>query len=260
MRRSNIFWGAVLILFGFLFLLQNQGIIGNAFEFIWPLALILVGGWIVLGVFWKPTLGAAESFSIPLGAARRVRYKFSHGAATIHIGGGAPAGQAITGSDAVGMNRRSHSDGDRLDIRVEAGPSFIPFIGPADGAWRYQLTQAVPVSLTIEAGASTFEVDLKEVLASDIELKVGASTINMTLPAHGVSRVEIEGGAATFNLRVPDGTAARVSTHEGFTSLNVDQTRFPRLDSGVYQSPDFDSTPNRAEIVLRAAVGTVTVK
>jgi len=260
MRRDNIFWGVTLILFGILFLLQERGIIGNVFEFFWPIILILVGGWIVLGVFWKPAPGSIESFQIPLGAAKSVRYKFSHGAAQIHISGGAPTGQALVGSEAVGMNRHSHLDGDRLEVRVDAGPSFIPFVGPADGAWRYQITQEVPVTLSIEAGASAFNVDLKDVQASHIELKVGASSINVTVPARGVSRLEVEGGAASFNLHIPDGVAARIVTHEGFTALSVDKDRFPQLDSGIHQSPDFDNAPNRTEINVKAGMGSVTVK
>jgi hypothetical protein len=260
MKRDNIFWGAVLILFGVLFLLQNAGYITNVFALFWPLILILVGGWIVLGVFWKPTLDAADTFSVPLGAAKHVRYRFSHGAAQIQITGGAPAGLAILGSSAVGMNFHSHSDGDRLQIKVDTGPSFIPVLGPAGGMWRYQITEAVPVSLTIEAGASTFEVDLKDVPASEIELKAGASTFNVTLPARGVSRLDLEGGAASFNLRIPEGTAARINAVADFTALNVDTNRFPQQGSGIYQSPDFDTAPNRTDIRLRAGVGSITVK
>jgi hypothetical protein len=260
MKRDSIFWGVVLVLFGVLFLLQNAGFITNVFALFWPLILILVGGWIVLGVFWKPGLDSVETFSVPLGAAKSVRYRFSHGAAQIHITGGAPEGQAIVGSSAVGMNFHSHSDGDRLEVKVDTGPSFLPFIGPSGGEWRYQITREVPVSLILEAGASSFDIDLVDSMASEIALKVGASTANVTLPAQGVSRLEIEGGAASFNVRVPEGTAARINSVEGFTSLNIDTNRFPQLESRVYQSPDFDTSPNRADIRLRAGVGSLTVK
>ena len=41
------------------------------------------------------------------------------------------AGRAgACGSYWPGMNKHSHLDGDRLDVRVEAGPSFVPFLGP----------------------------------------------------------------------------------------------------------------------------------
>ncbi len=260
MRRDNVFWGGALILFGFLFLLQAQGVINNVFNFFWPLILMLVGGWIIASVYWQPSPGSGDSFSVNLREAKSVRYKFSHGAAQVKIRGGAPAGKAIVGSSAVAMSHSDRLDGDRLEVKVDTGPSLIPIIGPAGGAWQYQITQEVPVALTIEAGASTFDIDLKDVTASRVELKVGASSVDIILPARGASLLDIEGGAASFNLRVPEGAAARIRALEGVGSLNVDTNRFPQLDSGVYQSPDFDSAPNRAEITARAGLGSITVK
>ena len=260
MRRANIFWGLFLVLLGLLFFLQARGIITNVFSFIFPLALILVGGWIILNVFWKPDLSDDETFSFALQSAKSVRYKFAHGAGQISISGGAPAGKAIVGSSAMGMNTDSRLDGDRLNVRVEAGPSMIPFVGPSSGVWRYRLTQEVPVTLEVDAGASRLEIDLKDVLATRIELNTGASSTDLTLPARGASLLDVEAGAASINIRVPDGTAARIRTKDSVISLNVDTNRFPQTDSGLYQSPNFDTSPNRTEITLEAGLGAITIK
>jgi hypothetical protein len=260
MRRDNIIWGVALILFGVLFMLQQQGVIRNVFEFFWPLVLMLVGGWIVLNVFWSPANAQGEMYTVSLGDAKRVRYTFSHGAAQIMIKGDAPAGQALVGSSAVASDHKSQSDGDRLEVKVGTGPSFIPFLGPDGGVWRYQIANDVPVEIVVEGGASTFDLDLRETLTERIKVQVGASTVNVTLPARGVSELDIEGGAATFNLIVPAGTAARINTAEGFVSLNVDTNRFPESNSGRYESPDYVTNANRASITIKAGVGNVNVK
>ena len=70
MRRDNLFWGTALILVGVLLYLQTQGYIGNILPYLWPLALILVGVWMILGVYWRPPLSAQETFLIPLSTAR----------------------------------------------------------------------------------------------------------------------------------------------------------------------------------------------
>src|SRR5512142_1809338 len=181
MKRDNIFWGIVLILVGILLFLQQQGIISNVFRYFWPLALILVGGWIILNVYWRPAPSDVETFSIPLGTAKSARVKFAHGAGQIEIGGGAPAGQALVGSIATGMNKESRLDGDRLEVKVEAGPSFVPFVGPSGGVWRFQLTQEIPLTLIVEAGASSLNIDLRDVLATRLELKTGASNSNVIM-------------------------------------------------------------------------------
>ncbi|MEO8356835.1 MAG: DUF5668 domain-containing protein [Chloroflexota bacterium] len=260
MRRDNIFWGTALIVVGVLLYLQAQGIVRNIFQYFWPLALILVGGWIILGVYWKPARSPEDEFSIPLGGAQSVKYNFSHGAGQIEISGGAPLGQAIVGTVGSGMNRRSQLNGDRLEVRVEAGPSFVPFIGPSAGIWRFQLTQEVPALLTVEAGASSLNIDLTDVLVRRLALKTGASSANVTMPSRGASLLDIEAGAASIKIRVPEMTAARIRVREGVTAVNVDTNRFPRLDSGIYQSPNFDTSADRSEINIEAGLGSVSVR
>ena len=260
MRRDNIFWGTALLILGVLFLLQAQGIISGVFRFIWPFALILVGGWIILNVFWKPDVSEEENFSVALQSAKSAKFNFAHGAGQIEIKGGAPSGQAIVGSSAIGMNQHSELIGDRLEVRVEAGPSLVPFIGPSSGVWRYQLTQEIPVTLKVEAGASRLEIDLREVRATYIELSTGASSTDLTLPARGASILDMEAGAASVNIRVPEGTAARIRVKDSVVTMNVDTNRFPQLDSGMYQSANFDSATDRVEINVEAGLGAVSVK
>ena len=260
MKRDNIFWGGVLILLGILFLLQTKNIIPSVFPYLWPLALLLTGGWMILGVYWKSSSSSEESFSISLQDAKSIRYTFSHGAGQIEIKGGAPNGQALVGSPAAGMNQNSHLNGDRLEVRIEAGASFIPFVGPSEGIWKFQLAQDIPTSIKMEAGASQLDMDLKDVLASHIELKTGASNSNVTMPAHGVSLLDIEAGAASINIAVPEGVAGRIRIKEGLTSLDIDANRFPQLDSHLYQSPDFDTAANRTEINVQAGLGSITIK
>ena len=258
MKRDNIFWGSVLILLGALFFIQRQGIIPSIVPYLWPLALILFGGWLILSVFWRPA--SDEKFDIALREAKSVHYRFSHGAGQIVINGGAPTGKALVGSSATGMNERSHLDGDRLEVRIEAGASFIPFIGPSDGTWRFQLSQEVPVTLKVETGASQLDMNLSDVMASHIELETGASSSNVIMPSHGVSFLELEAGAASINITIPQGVSGRIRIKEGLTSLNVDTNRFPQLDSRLYQSPDFDTATNRAEVSVEAGLGSITIK
>jgi len=260
MKRNNIFWGGVLILLGTLFLLQTQNIIPSIFPYLWPLALILIGGWMILNVYWRPAQSEQETFSIPLNEAKSIKYKFSHGAGQIEIKDGAPTGQALVGSSAAGMNTSSQLDGDRLNVKVEAGASFVPFVGPENGIFRFQLAQGIPVMLNIETGASQLDLDLKDVLATDIRLQTGASNSNVTLPAHGASHLDLEAGAASISIRVPEGVAARIRVKEGLTSLNVNTNRFPQLDSRLYQSPNFDSATDRTEINIEAGLGSFSVQ
>ena len=259
MRRDSLFWGGALIILGVLLYLQTQGIINNVFQYLWPLALMLVGIWLILGVYWKPAPVPGDTFSIPSGSAQTIHYNFSHGVGQLDISGGAPAGEALVGTSGTGMNTRSHVTGDQLDVRVEAGPSFLPFIGPSEGIWRFQISRDLPVLLTVESGASSINIDLKDVLARHLAVKTGASSVNVTLPAQGVCLFDLDGGATTVNILVPEATAARIRV-DGVTSMDVDTNRFPRLERDIYQSTNFDEAGDRAEININSGLGKISVK
>lgn len=259
MRRDNLFWGVVLIIVGVLLYLQAQGIINNVFQYFWPLAMLLVGIWLILGVYWKPAPSPGEVFSIPLESAQSIRYNFSHGAGQLEIGGGAPVGQALVGNSASGMNKKSRLNGDQLEVRVEAGPTWLPFIGPSEGVWKFQLTRELPILLTVETGASFLNIDLRDVSVTHFALKTGASSTNITMPARGVSLLDVEAGAATINIFIPETAAARIRA-KGVTALDVDTNRFPLVESGFYQSSNFDLASDRAEINIETGLGKITVK
>ena len=157
MKSGSFFWGVILILLGGLFFLQSAGLIHDVFGWFWPLVIIMLGIW-VLGSRYMPRSawgGIGESFSIDLQDARRLDVDFDHGAGSVFFGGGAPAGVAISGSKGTGLEVRSELAGENLGVDLNAGPSFLPFIGPEGGEWRFSLTQEVPVAIKIDAGASS---------------------------------------------------------------------------------------------------------
>jgi hypothetical protein len=260
MKRDGIFWGGILVVLGVLFLLQTQGLLKDVFTWFWPFFLILLGSWIILGIYWRPSLEGGETFSIALNGAKEASIKFEHGAGQIDIRGGAPANELLNGSAGRGMEYSSQKSGDRLEAKVSAGPSFIPFIGPDGGVWHFRLNRDIPLYLRVEAGASQIEIDLSDLNVPHARLATGASTTHLTVPARGVSLLDIEAGAATIDIRIPEGVAARVRVKQGVTSLNIDNSRFPRLDNDMYQSPNFDQSPNRVEINVEAGLGTISVK
>ena len=260
MKRDGIFWGGILIVLGVLFLLQTQGLLKDVFTWFWPFFLILLGGWIILGIYWRPSAEGGETFSIALDGAKEASIKFEHGAGQIDIRGGAPANELLNGSAGRGMEFSSHKSGDKLEAKVSAGPSFIPFIGPDSGVWHFRLNRDVPLYLRVEAGASQIEMDLSDLNVPHARLATGASTTHLTVPARGISLLDIEAGAATIDIRVPEGVAARIRVKQGVTSLNIDASRFPRLDNDMYQSSNYDQSPNRVEINVEAGLGAITIK
>ena len=76
----------------------------------------------------------------------------------------------------------------------------------------------------------------------------------------GQTRVVVKAGAASVDLYVPYGVAARIRNQSGLSGNNFDTARFPRTSGDTYESPDFASATNRADISIESGIGSVNVR
>jgi len=261
MRRGEIFWGSLLVVLGVLFLLKTAGFItGDVFGWFWPFVVIGFGVWILLGgLIKRGNYEHAEKFSVPLQGAKEALLTINHGVGHIELRSGANAGDFLTGAAGTGMNLSSRLNGDKLEVKIDAGPSFIPFIGPEGGVWQYRLDQDLPTIIDLDAGASRLDIDLSDLHVTHFSFEGGASNLNLTLPARVAnSLLDIEAGAANIELHVPQGVAMRFRT-KSIGSLNIDETRFPRRESGIYQSSDYDGAQYRAEVTVDGGATSIKI-
>ena len=261
MRRGELFWGGMLVLLGALFLLRTLGYIaGDLWGWFWPVAVMAVGAWFLLeGLAPRPEFAQLERFSIPLDGAAQASLHISHGVGHVELTAGADPGEFLTGVMGMGMNHSSHMNGDKLEVKIEAGPSFIPFVGPQGGSWQYRINSAVPASINVEAGASRLDLDLTDLRVSYFSFSGGAANLNLKLPARMPNTlVDIEAGAASIDICVPQGVAARFRL-KTVGSLHIDEARFARREGGLYQSADYDSAAQRAEVNMDGGATSVTI-
>jgi hypothetical protein len=126
--------------------------------------------------------------------------------------------------------------------------------------WSFGLSREVPLSIEFETGAGEAQIDLRELLVSELRLKSGASASTIDLPSSaGFTRVSVEAGAASVVIRVPMGVAARIRSQGGLSTTEVDTSRFPQTGANTYQSPDYDAAANKAEIDAQMGVGSVKI-
>lgn len=261
MRSTSLFWGAVLIILGGLFLLSNLGIItADVWGVLWPTALILFGVWLLWGRLFRRGQDL-EHASIPLEGATSARVKLSHGAGRLRVAAGAGPDDLLEGDFGGGLDLRTRRQDRQLEaeLRSPAG-GWAPWDwGPRGREWDIRFNRAIPISLKMDTGAMESLLDLSELLVLELDLSSGASSTDLTLPAHaGYTRAKISGGAASFKIRLPPGVAASIRYDGGLTSLNVDTGRFPR-SAGLYQSPDFATAENKVELFIDVGAASVEV-
>ncbi len=102
-------------------------------------------------------------------------------------------------------------------------------------------------------------LDLVDLKVRSVKLQSGASETRIRLPrAAGMTIVRASAGAASLIIEVPTGVAARIRSRVTLGSSQIDESLFPRSAAG-FESPDFGTAANRADIDLTGGVGSVTV-
>ncbi len=266
MKRSGIFWGTVVILAGVILLAFNLNIIQfNVWKVLFPAFIILLGLWFLLG----PTLFKSETttqeLSLLLQGAREAQITLAHGAGRLDITGPAAAGQLLTGTFVGGVRHflETLPEGG-VKVKIEA-PSDVLMAFPWGISqhgltWAVRLSEEIPLRLKVASGASETSLNLRDLRISDLRIETGASSTLVTLPANaGFTSVRVEAGAASVNIVVPQEVAARIIYKSGLSSLKVDPTRFNRIGD-FYESPDYATAANRAELYLESGLGSFEIR
>jgi hypothetical protein len=260
MRRSGIFWGIVLLLAAGLLLLRNFGVIRDFFGYFWAFALMLVGVWLIVGVFTRSPKSKGELVAVSLEGASSARLKLDHGAGSLKIHAGAAAGNLLDGECSPSPVIKPVNNSGQLSVRIKSFADFWTWIPGERRDWDISLADTIPIVLEIDSGASTSTLDLRDLQLSELELATGASTTDITLPSNaGHTRVKIDSGAATVSIRIPEGVAAQIRIESGMASINVD-SRFPKVGNHLYLSPDYANAANRADIKIETGMSTIEIK
>lgn len=260
-KRSSIFWGILLVILAiFLLLIQLNIVQGGIWDYFWPSALILLGLWMLIGYFEGNKPANEEEVHYDIGNFREIIFKIEHGAGKLNLHGGIPNGKAFSGTCVGGMNIHAEDSDDRLKLKLRPPSQFWDW-APGKGLhWDLGLTPEVPLKINIDSGASSSNFDLSNLLITDLNISTGASSATITLPAHaGFTTAKISTGVSSVKVLLPEGVSARIRVKTGLSSIQIDESRFPRISENLFQSVDFETASNRLDITIECGVGIVEV-
>ncbi len=265
MRRMGAwFWGALLLLIGLVILLDNFNVLpGGAGRVVWPLAIILVGVWVLWAALRRRGPASVEHVSAPLEGASQALIKVRHGAGRLNIHAGVAAGELLSGDFAGGVDVRSRREGNQLETKLRVPEDGFPMSWSWQGGveWNFGVTSEVPVALDCKLGANEATLELSQLRVTSLHLETGASKTTITLPANaGFTRVNLHSGVGEVNVSAPAGVAARIHTTGGLSDVRVDETRFPKIAENTYQSSDYATAANRVELEAETGLGALNVR
>ncbi|MDE2868209.1 MAG: hypothetical protein OXR64_03545 [Chloroflexota bacterium] len=234
----------------------------------------LGAAWVLAVTYPSPAPGltiSSESISVKRDGARSARLNLAVGGGDLSLSGGAPSGLLLSGGSQgsiaevkVSEQRVSVStSGDRstVDVNLNADWSFQfpPRRTRSSPRWVLRHAEGIPTDIQIAGGVSDLDLDLQELNVQSLKVDAGAADIDVVLPAHaGRTTAEFSIGAADLDITVPPSVAARIDFEGGISSLNIDESRFPK-QGDQYVSPDFESAANRVTIKIEAGVSDITI-
>ena len=258
-RRSSLFWGSVLIILAALLLLKQLQIIDDVFGFFWPVLVIALGIWMIISYNSRHKTVEGRLMSIPLEGASSASIKLDHGAGKLELDSGAGYGEVLNGRFGNGLDYKSHLTGDRLEVKLRTPSQAWTWLPGESLDWEVHLNPSIPLSLKFDSGASSSILDLSDLKVTDLDINTGASKTELTLPAKaGNTHVDIDTGASSLKINIPAGVSASIRVKSGIASVAID-ARFPRVDDGLYQSPDYSTASNRVDMMIDAGVGSIEI-
>ena len=250
-------WPVGLLVIGTLLLMSTTDALGvGPGELVarwWPVAIIAWGAWLLLAALVPGRRIGMETMELPLAGSGpvAVRIRFGGGELTVR-----PGRASTISGEFAGMEGKVRQTDGRVEIEPESPPPW-PFWDRAP-SWTIGLPEDVPLSLQVESGATKTLLDLAALEVSSLRISTGASETRVRLPAHGATSVRADSGAASLVFEVPDGVAVRVHGTMALGSLQVDESRFPRVGRD-WESPGYAGATDRAEIEVQGGVGSVRV-
>jgi hypothetical protein len=264
MRRSNLFWGLVIVLLGAVLLSINLGAVtAQIWTFFWPGLIILAGVWFLMRPSRQQKNVEAVSSNVPLEGATSAEIEFHHGAGRLEVNADARPGDLVGGTFIGGVTADVNRFEGNAKVTLHT-PSDMGFDGnwPMGGhgyEWKVGISPEIPVKLHFHTGASESILDLRGLKASEVEVATGASSSELTLPANaGFTNVRVKSGVASVKITIPAGVAANIHVQSGLAGINIDAARFVH-DGEYYRSADYATAANKVELFVETGVGSVDI-
>lgn len=285
---GSVFWGLLFVLVGTLLLLDNFNIISTNFTHLWRLWPVLIIGFGLSLLSLRGWIGALVSFvtaiallglvtlvvvDTPLqtslqpsshaqttiqednpGSAKKLRVAVDAGAANIAISSTKEQSgiKATHEGNRSTLKKTSKTNGDTRQVKLSTEFAHSFWLGSTLNNLSLELTQSLPVALTIDTGATNVQGDLSQVHLTSLDVDAGASSVNLRLGTAATQQtINFDAGASTIILHIPKQSGVRVESGGGLTKTSFDGLN--KVSDSLYESTDFGSA--KKQIIIRTDLG-----
>lgn len=288
--NGSLLWGVFFIFAGLLFLLANLGVVDiewrEAWK-LWPVVIIIVGlsimslrGWLsalvygvsailIASLVWITLTGGLKTaeteliqndFSISRESddVKRLDVNIETGASTLDISSH-NGDEMVVGkieSRVSDLEASTELDGDVQEVTLSQKRN-VRLFGPGPlNELSVRLNKQLPISLSIDSGASKIEADLSEVMLESLDVDSGASLLELRLgDKHDRTDVKIDTGVSSVTLYVPEDSGVRLTVDSGLSSRDLPDG-FKETGKDTYESANYRDAKNKIVINLDMGVSS----
>ena len=262
MNRAALFWGSLILLFGLFLLLESLDIIEdiNAFGAVFAIFLIAMGVWLLLGRGRLDKV-RGEWNALPLGGAMKAKLRIEPGIGKLRLRASENPGNLYEGYFGGGLELSHKREDDLLKAKLHMPGEKIFMIFPGESLeWEVGVNKSLPVTIDVENGIGESQIDLTGLDVEKFTLNAGIGASNLTLPVRtGTTQIRVEGGIGVIEIKIPSEVAAKIRVERGLGAVQVDKTRFPRME-GAYVSPNYEQADCKVEVRASTGIGSINIR
>ncbi|MFA5070581.1 MAG: DUF5668 domain-containing protein [Patescibacteria group bacterium] len=255
------FWPVILIVIA-LSMLTRRGIMGTIFGGI--VVILIVGGIVFSTIFWPDTNREVKTYEFSETLVPEItsgEVTLDAGAGNLTIKGGSQffiAGQLD--SNITELTTTKETTGGKLtySLTTKANRHWSNWFGSSRNDLAVNLTDKVPLELTLGVGAMDMNLDFSQVMLSKLEINSGATSAEIKF-GNLVEDVTftLETGASSTDILLPKDVGAKVKIDSGVSSKDLSD--FEKLDDNTYQSENYDQTTKKIEMNVDMGAASLNI-
>ena len=143
---------------------------------------------------------------------------------------------------------------------IEQGiPADYVYDPEALSLYDIQLTDQLPIALQIAVRDGQYDLDLSALQLTSLQLEVTGGTVNLRLPERGGYTVSVRLQDSDLLLTLPSGPALRFDYDGTLERLNIDATRLLLVEGSRWETADYETASEQAQIAVLAFSGHVQI-
>ena len=191
------------------------------------------------------------SFNVNLGAAKINIGSLDSGNDRVYEGD-------FSSNDQLSINDNIKNNSDQVTIKET--PSQLHFGGNDDRTFNLNVKRNLPLTLNLNSGASTLNLDLSDLDLKNLEVNSGAATGQIKFGTREARlSTALSTGASSYKFLIPKDYAISITSDTALTTNNFENIGLVK-NGNSYKSADFDQSVDQITLKLSAGASKFEIE